>query len=101
MYKNIQKINNENLDKEIVKVYKQLQELKELQEYYTQLTNEKKSRCQKTETEEFTVGNDTIQVVYKKASIQVDTKKVQAIPNWEKQFGKEKQASRECRVKLA
>ena len=101
MYKNIQKICSDNLDKEIVKVFKQLQEIKELQDYYKQLTEEKKKRCELEKTEEFVVGNDIIQVVYKKKSIVVDTKKVQAISNWEKQFGKEKQASRECRVKLA
>lgn len=101
MYKNLAKVENENLDKEIVKVYKQLQEIKELQDYYKQLTEEKKKRCKLEKTEEFTVGKDMIQVVYKSSSIQIDTEKVKAIPNWQKKFGKEKQASRECRVKLA
>lgn len=93
MLKNISKAKTETIISEIVKVNEEYQELKK---YLDSLKDELKERTNGSESYE--TLSHKVTVVYKKASIQVDTEKVKAIPNWETLYGKQKASSKEVRV---
>lgn len=93
MLKSINKAKTETIINEIVKVNEEYQELKK---YLDSLKDELKERTNGSEN--FETSSHKVTVVYKKASIQVDTEKVKAIPNWETLYGKQKASSKEVRV---
>lgn len=95
MLKNVGKAKTETIINEIIRVNEEYQELKK---YLDSLKDELKERTENSASYETTTHKVT--VVYKKESIVVDTEKVKAIPNWEKQFGKEKSSSKEVRVSV-
>ena len=93
MLKSVNKVKTETIINEIVKVNEEYQELKK---YLDSLKDELKERTNWSEN--FETSSHKVTVVYKKASIQVDTEKVKAIPNWETLYGKQKASSKEVRV---
>ena len=93
MLKSVNKAKTETIINEIVKVNEEYQELKK---YLDSLKDELKERTNGSEN--FETSSHKVTVVYKKASIQVDTEKVKAIPNWETLYGKQKASSKEVRV---
>ena len=93
MLKSVNKVKTETIINEIVKVNEEYQELKK---YLDSLKDELKERTNGSEN--FETSSHKVTVVYKKASIQVDTEKVKAIPNWETLYGKQKASSKEVRV---
>lgn len=93
MLKNVSKAKTETIISEIVKVNAEYQELKK---YLDSLKDELKERT--IGSESYETSSHKVTVVYKQASIQVDTEKVKAIPNWETLYGKQKASSKEVRV---
>ena len=94
MLKNVEKAKTETIVSEIIKVNKEYQELKK---YLDSLKDELKARTN-NDSESYETNSHKVTVVYKKASVVVDTEKVKAIPNWETLYGKEKSASKEVRI---
>lgn len=93
MLKNVGKAKTETIINEIVKVNEEYQELKK---YLDSLKDELKERTNGSEN--FETSSHKVTVVFKKASVTVDTEKVKAIPNWETLYGKQKASSKEVRV---
>ena len=93
MLKNVNKAKTETIINEIVKVNEEYQELKK---YLDTLKDELKARTNGSEN--FETSSHKVTVVYKKASVTVDTEKVKAVPNWETLYGKQKASSKEVRV---
>ena len=93
MLKNVGKAKTETIISEIVKVNEEYQELKK---YLDSLKDELKART--IGSESYETSNHKVTVVFKKASITVDTEKVKAIPNWETLYGKQKTSSKEVRI---
>ena len=94
MLKNVWKAKTETIISEIVKVNEEYQVLKQ---YLDSLKDELKARTNGSESYE--TSSHKVTVVYKKESIQVDTEKIKAIPNWETLYGKKKASSKEVRIK--
>ena len=93
MLKNVGKAKTETIINEIVKINEEYQELKK---YLDSLKDELKARTNGSENYE--TSSHKVTVVFKKASIQVDTEKVKSIPNWETLYGKQKASSKEVRI---
>lgn len=93
MLKNISKAKTETIINEIIKVNEEYQELKK---YLDGLKDELKERT--VDSESYETSSHKVTVVYKKASIQVDTEKVKAIQNWKTLYGKQKASSKEVRI---